>query len=74
MKVSFIIFADLGSLLENHNNPEQLSPIKINEHAPSAYSLFTQCLFDKTKNKLDFFRGEDCMKIFCKDLKNMQQK
>ena len=45
MKVSFIIFADLESLLESHNNPEKLSTIKINEHAPSAYSLFTQCLF-----------------------------
>ena len=31
----------------------------------SGYSLFTHCSFDKTKNKLDYYRGEDCMKKFC---------
>ena len=33
------------------------------------YSLFTHCSFDKTKNKFDYYRGEDCMKKFCKDLR-----
>ena len=36
---------------------------------PSSYSLFTHCSFDKTKNKLDYYRGKDCMKKFCKDLR-----
>ena len=45
------------------------SAIKINEHTPSTYSLFTHCSFDLTKNKLDCYRGKDCMKMFCKDLK-----
>ena len=36
---------------------------------PSSYSLFTQCSFDATKNRLDCYRGQDCMKSFCKDLK-----
>ena len=31
--------------------------------------MFTHCLFDATKNKSDFYRGKDCMKIFGKDLK-----
>ena len=35
MKISFIICADLESLLEKS------SAIKINEHTPCAYSLFT---------------------------------
>ena len=41
---------------------------KKNKRTPSGYSLFTQCLFDATKNKLDCYRGKDCMKNFCKDL------
>ena len=31
--------------------------------------MFTHCSFDKTKNKLDYYRGEDCIKKFCKDLR-----
>ena len=73
MKVLFIIYADLGSFLEkmstSHNNPKKSSTTKINKHAPSGYSLVTHCLFDATKNKLDYYKGKDCMKNFCLDLK-----
>ena len=73
MKVPFIIYADLESLLEKmstfHNNPKKSSATKINKHTPSGYSLFTHCSFDATKNKLDCYRGNDCMEQFCKDLK-----
>ena len=34
----------------------------------SDYSLFTHCSFDTTKNKLDYYRGKNCMKNFCLDL------
>ena len=65
-KVPFIIYADLESLLEKvntcHNNPKNSSITKINKHTPSGYSLFRHCLFDKTKNKLDYYRGKNCMK------------
>ena len=37
MKVPFIIYADLESLLEKS------STTKINKHTPSGYSLFTHC-------------------------------
>ena len=50
-------------------NPEESSTTEINKHTPCGYSLFTHCSFDKTKNKLDYYRGEDCMKKFCKDLR-----
>ena len=73
MKIPFIIYADLEFLLENinacHNNPEKSSTTKINKHTPSGYSLFTHCSFDTTKNKLDCYRGKNCMKTFCVDLK-----
>ena len=73
MKVPLIIYADLESLLEKmntcHNNPEKSSITKITKHTPSGYSLFTHCSFDKTKNKLDYYRGKNCMKNFCLDLR-----
>ena len=52
-----------------HNNPKKPSTTKINKHTPSGYSLFTHFLFDTAKNKLDYYRGKNCMKNFCLDLK-----
>ena len=52
-----------------HNNPEKSSTDKMNIHAPSGYSLFTNCSFDSTKNKLDCYTGKDCMERFCKTLR-----
>ena len=73
LKVRFIIYADLESLLEKintcHNNPEKSSTTRINKHTPSGYSLFTHCSFDTTRNKLDYYRGKNCMKNFCLDLR-----
>ena len=73
MRVPFIIYADLECLLEKmnicHNNPEKSSTTKINKHTPSGYLLFTHCSFDRTKNKLDYYRGKNCMKSFCLDLR-----
>ena len=52
-----------------HNNPEESSTTEINKRTPSGYSLFAPCSFDKTKNKLDYYRGEDCIKEICRDLR-----
>ena len=52
-----------------YNNPEESSTTEINKHTPLGYSLFMHCSFDKTKNKLDYYRGKDCMKRFCKYLR-----
>ena len=73
IKSPFIIYADLECLLEKistcYNNPQKSSTTEINKHTPSGYSLFTHCSLDKTKNKLDYYRGEDCMKKFCLNLR-----
>ena len=45
------------------------STTKINKHTPSDYSSFTHCSFDVAKNKLNYYKSKDCMKNFCKDLK-----
>ena len=71
MKAPFIIYTDLECLLEKisacYNNPEESSTTEIKKHTPSGYSLLTHCSFDKTKNKLDYYRGEDCMKnVLCR--------
>ena len=73
MKVPFAIYADLECLLEKtstcENNPYESSTTKINKHTPSGYSIFTSCSFDESRNKLNYYRGKDCMKKFCKDLR-----
>ena len=78
LELPFIIYTDLECLLEKidtcYNNPEKSSTTKISRHTPSGYSIFTHCSFDKSKNKLNDYRGEDCMKIFRKDLKEHETK
>ena len=73
IKLPFVIYADLECLLEKMssciNNPNESSTTEINKHMPSGYSIFTHCSFDQTKNKLNHYRGKDCMKKFCKDLR-----
>ena len=73
IKLPFLIYADLECFLEKkgtcQNNPNESSTTEINKHTPSGYSLFTHCSFDKSKNKRDYYRGKDCMKKFCKDLR-----
>ena len=73
IKAPFIIYADLEFLLEKMNtcydSLEKSSTTKIEKHTPSGYSLFTYCLFDETKNKIGYYRGEDCMKKVCLDLR-----
>ena len=74
LELPFIIYADLECLLKKiytcYNNPDLSSTTKINQHIPSGYSIYTNCSFDKANNKLSYYRGEDCMKRFCKDLKD----
>ena len=73
MKLPFVIYADLECLLEKMstciNNPNESSTSKTNKHTPSGYSIFTHCSFDKSKNKLNYYRGKDCMEKFSKDLR-----
>ena len=47
MKVSFIIYAALETLLQKldtcHDNPKKSSTTEINKNTASVYSLFTNC-------------------------------
>ena len=74
MQLPFVIYADLECLLQKMstciNNPNESSTTEINNHTPSAYSIFTHCSFDESKNKLNYYRKDDCMNKFCKDLRD----
>ena len=74
LKVPFIIYADLECLLKKintcQNNLDKSYTERKATHRPSGYSLVTCCSFDKSKNEQKYYRGKDCMKIFCKDLKD----
>ena len=78
IKMPFTIYADLECLLEKmstcQNDPNKSSATKINKHTPSGYSIFTSCSFDESKNKINYYRGDDCMKKFCKDLREHSTK
>ena len=69
LELPFIIYADLECLLKKiatcYNNPDLSSTTKINKHIPPGYSIYTNCSFVQS-----YYRGEDCMKRFCKDLKD----
>ena len=78
LKVPFIVYADLERLLKKintcSNNPDKSYTEKKATHRPSGYSLVTCCSFDKSKNEQKYYRGKDCMKLFCEDLKDQAMK
>ena len=78
LKAPFMIYADLECLLEKRRSCQdyfEKSYIeKKNKHTPSGYSLFTNCSFVETKNKLGCYKGEDSMGRFCKDLREHAMK
>ena len=78
LRVPFIIYADLECLLQKintcSNNPDKSYTERKASHRPSGNALVTCCSFDKSKNECKYYRGEDCMKKFCKDLKDQAMK
>ena len=72
-KVPFIIYVDLGCLIEKidacKNNPENPSTTKVREHIPSGFSRSIISSFRRIAKKHDVYRGKDCMKKFCESLR-----
>ena len=73
LKAPFVFFLDLECLLKklqsSQNNPEKSYTEKKARHEPSGWALFTRCSFDKKENKLNNYRGKDCIEELCKKLK-----
>ena len=53
------------------NNPKNSYTERKAKHKPSGYSSSLSCSFDETKNRRKFYRREDCIKKFYKDLKEL---
>ena len=74
LKDLFVIYLDLEYLLLEmlscQNDPKNSYTERKAKHEPSGWAMFTKCSFDATKNKLDYYRGIDCIKVLCKKLKD----
>ena len=74
LKAPFVIYLDLECLLKKlqscQNNLKNSYTERKAKHEPSGFAIFTNCSFDATKNKLDYYRGIDCIKVLCKKLKD----
>ena len=78
LKAPFAIYLDLESILKklqySQNSPEKSDAEKKARHDPSSWAMFTRCSFDKTENKLNYYRGKDCIEKLCKKLKKSAMK
>ena len=73
LKAPFTIYLDLECIFKKvqscQNNPKKFYTEKIARHEPSGWSMFKKCSFNKKENKLDHYRGKDCIEMLCKKLK-----
>ena len=53
------------------SNSENSSRTKVIQHIPSGFTISS---FRNIENKLDVYRGQDCMKTFCELLSFLQGK
>ena len=70
LKAAFAIYIDLECIFKkvqsSQNNPEKSYTEKKAIHEPSGWSMFMRCSFDKKENKLNYYRGKDCIGKLCK--------
>ena len=64
----------IKKLQSSQNNPEKSYTEKKARHEPSGWALYTRCSFDKKENKLNYYRGKDCIEKLCKKLKESAMK
>ena len=84
LKALFAIYLNLECLLKkeqfpdddnnNNNNLEESYTQKKAKHELSGWAIFTRCSFDKKENKLNYYRGKDCIEKLCKKLKERAMK
>ena len=69
LKAPFPSYLDLECLLKKNkscqNNSEKSYTEKKAKHEPSSWAIFTKCSFDKTEDKLDYYRGKYCIEKLC---------
>ena len=78
LKTPFVIYVDLECLLLKQqscqNNPNESYTERKAIHEPCGYSLDLVCSFDSKEDKHSFYRGNDCIKKFCSELKELGTK
>ena len=78
LKAPFAIYLDLEGLLKKElsceNNPEKSYTEKKARNEPSGWAMFTRCSFNEKENKLNYYRGKDCIEKLCKKLKERAMK
>ena len=57
-----------------NNNIDESYTEKKAKHEPSGWVMFTRYSFDKKENKLNCYRGKDCIEKLCKKLKEHAMK
>ena len=70
----FFIWADLECIVQKiddgcENNSKNSSTTKVRGQVPSGFSMSTISSFRSIENNHDLYRGNDCMKTFCKSLR-----
>ena len=74
LKAPFAICLDLECLLPKipscQNNLKNSYTERKAKHEASGWAIFIKCSFDAAKNKLDYYRGRNCIKKLCKLLKD----
>ena len=64
-----IIIVIIIIIINDDDNIEESYTEKKARHEPSDWSMFIRCCFDKKENKLNYYRGKDCIEKLCKKLK-----
>ena len=78
LRMPFVIYTDLDCLLVKQqscqSNPDKTYIEQKAIHEPCGYSLVLISSFDSKENKHSFCRGKDCIKKFCKELRELARK
>ncbi|XP_050528208.1 uncharacterized protein LOC126898309 [Daktulosphaira vitifoliae] len=71
--VEFVIYADFESILKPiatcDPNPAQSFSNKISIHEPHSFSYFIKCSYDENLDRMELYRGENCVKVFIEKLR-----
>ena len=59
----------IKKIQSTQKKPKKSYTEKKARHEPSGWAMFTRCSFDKKENKLNYYRGKDCIENLCKKLK-----
>ena len=63
-----------GDNNNNNNNAEESYTEKKARREPFGWAMFTRCSFAKRENKLNYYRGKDCIEKLCEKSKECEMK